>query len=601
MSVQLHRRDILPEAELPDADVIMQRGRECAADVPVGDCAFLTTNNVSCEAEYKRQRMDAFDVMIHSQIGYRDPAKTKQAWREIWERAGERGARIDRYGICLDWSMGFPPDVRRAAQRGTGLILAGEEAFAELTAEAPVAPHFGDFVIGMPAAVENTSAALKAGSTAIGNLGQYFTFRLPGHDDDIGDTAVTLEALSLCAAQPVEILIHSNLDDGFAALFTDLACSLGAVLLERHIVDRLIGGHVSHCYGHSFSEMPKRLAFQLALAQIANTPGTMVYGNTVSYAGDGPENYAALATYLAVDIAAQAARPSGHAINPVPITEASRIPDIDEAADAAAFAGRLIERAGDSAGLIDVASADAEAARLVFGANLFLDNLLSGFETAGIDTTNPFEMLLALRRIGPERLEELFGPGTPDPALRRGRNPVLQASTISALEAAAGKIVDRIALADRNAIRTAGLALCVCTTDVHEYGKILLQDVLARLGVTVVDGGVHAEPDDIVALARSERCAAIAISTYNGVALDYLQAIKQAAADGDRNVPIIMGGRTNQIPSGSNTSLPTDVTSELRTAGAIVCPTMDDLAPVLLGLAAPQTDSECQASLATSR
>ena len=79
---------------------------------------------------------------------------------------------------------------------------------------------------GFPAAVENTQAALAAGSTAIGNLGQYFTFRIPGHDDDIEATAQTVRALGLIAAQPVPILVQSNLDDGFAAQFTDLAsCS----------------------------------------------------------------------------------------------------------------------------------------------------------------------------------------------------------------------------------------------------------------------------------------------------------------------------------------------------------------------------------------
>ena len=50
----------------------------------------------------------------------------------------------------------------------------------------------------------------------------------------------TVEALALIAAQPVEVLVHSNLDDGFAALFQDLGSVMGAVLLERHI-GQLIG------------------------------------------------------------------------------------------------------------------------------------------------------------------------------------------------------------------------------------------------------------------------------------------------------------------------------------------------------------------------
>jgi len=585
MTDALHRRAILAGEPLPDVAAILARGRDLASSVTVGPSAFLDHAGTACEAAFKRREGEAGRIMVHSQIGYRDPGKTRRAWREIWEAAGERGARVDRYGICLDWSMGFRRADRTQAMKGTGLILEDEAAFADLTAQAPVAPHFGDFVIGMPAAVENTTAALKAGATSIGNLGQYFTFRLPGHDDDVGDTAATVEALALAAAQPVDILVHSNLDDGFAALFTDLACSLGAVLLEQYIVDDLVGGRIAHCYGHSFSEPHKRMVFQLALQKVANNPGTMVYGNTVAYDGDGPENYAALAAYLAVDIAAQRHRPSGHAINPVPITEAVRIPDIDEVIDAVVFAGRLADRMEGSDALYDFPALEAEADRLVAGAERFKSAVLSGLDAAGIDTGNPFEMLLALRRIGAKTLEERFGPGAPDPANRRGRAPLLQASTIAALEAAAEKKAAVATPAEREAIAAAGLTVYVCTTDVHEYGKILLEETLHRLGVRMIDGGIHAEPDRVAAAVAESGADAIAISTYNGVALDYLTRMRAALAATGLATPILMGGKTNQIPQGSNTSLPVDVSAELEAEGALVCRRMEDVIPHLVTLA----------------
>ena len=96
-------------------------------------------------------------------------------------------------------------------------------------------PHFGDFMIGLPAAVENTRAALAAGVTAIGNLGQYFTFRLPYWDDDRATTEATIVALGLIAAQPAGARPF-NLDDGFAGLFADV--ELGA----QHGADREVRG-----------------------------------------------------------------------------------------------------------------------------------------------------------------------------------------------------------------------------------------------------------------------------------------------------------------------------------------------------------------------
>ncbi|MDX1574856.1 MAG: hypothetical protein R3285_01605, partial [Kiloniellales bacterium] len=287
---------------------------------------------------------------------------------------------------------------RAEGLRGTGMILKGPEAFARLTAAAPVAAHVGDVVLGFPAAVETTQAALAAGSTAIGNLGQYFTFRLPGWDDDVATTEATVTALGLIAGQQTEILVHSNLDDGFAATLSDLTSALGAALIEKYLVEDLAGGRVSHCHGHHFSEPVARLAFQIALSRANPTPGTMVYGNTTSYRGEPAANYASLAGYLLVDVLAQARNPSGHAVTPVPVSENRRIPEVDEIVDAQLFADRLIDQAPDQTPLFDPAEAEALAERLLRGGQAFRDRTLAGLAEAGFATDDCLELMLALRR-----------------------------------------------------------------------------------------------------------------------------------------------------------------------------------------------------------
>jgi methylmalonyl-CoA mutase cobalamin-binding subunit len=574
---QLERSQILPEPELPDAAGLLAEGRRLARTVTVGGCPFLTEYGVRSESEYKRRRMAEGEIMFHAQFGYRGQDKSRRAYAEIYERLAAAGYHLDRYGICLDWSMGYPAALRANMPRGTGLILAEPDDFATLTREAPVAPHFGDFVIGTPAAVENAAAALAAGSTSVGNLGQYFTFRLPRWDDDVDTTAETVKALALCAAQLVEVLIHSNLDDGFAALFTDLACGIGAVLVERYIVENLVGGHVSHCYGHVFSEPLTRLAFQRALARVTDTPGSMVYGNTTIYVASEVENYANLASYLLVDLVAQRLRPTGHGLNPVPVTEALRIPEIDEIVDAHLFANRLAQRAGGFELLFDLEAADRVADHLVAGGQRFKDNVLSGLAEAGIDVGNPFEMLLSIRRIGARRLEELFGPGEPREGVLRKRLPLVRATTVAALEAQGDGVVAALNPADREAIRRARLTACVTCTDVHEYGKILVEAVLEQLGVEVVDAGVSADPDTVA--ARASACAAdfVAVSTYNGVALAYLQALGQEMARLELEIPILIGGKLNQIPADSPSSMPVDVSADLRALGAVVCHRVEEM------------------------
>ena len=582
---ELERRAVIPESELTPAEDLLGAGRALAETWRVGPSEFLKAVGEPSEAAYKRAQAAAGRIMRHAQIGYRDPEKNRRAYGEIYGRCESAGARIDRYGLCLDWSMGYPRARREEGVRGTGMILEGPEDFARLSAAAPVAPHFGDFVLGFPAAVENTQGALAAGSTAIGNLGQYFTFRLPGWHDDVAATGATVTALGLIAAQPVEILVHSNLDDGFAAVMTDLSCALGAALLERYIVDELIGARVAHCFGHHFSDPMTRLAFQIALQRANPTPGTMIYGNTVSYRGDATANYASLASYLLVDILAQRLNPSGHAVNPVPVTENRRIPDIDEVVEAQLFADRLIAHGPGHLALIDPERAEALAERLLAGAATFKERVLAGLAEGGFAVGDAAELLLALRRIGGKRLEELFGPGAPDAEAPRGRKPLVPAGMLAELEDLAEERLTAMNEGDRAKVAAAGLCAVVATTDVHEHGKLLVEQVLQGLGVNLSDGGVSIDPDDLARAAKDAEADIIAISTYNGVALSFMEDLKAELARLDLDLPVLIGGRLNQIPPGSNTSLPVEVTDELSALGAVVCREVEDALPVLVALA----------------
>ena len=581
----LDRGQLLPERELPRAAELLAEGRRLAGSVSVGPCPFLQQYGVRSESAYKQRRMAEGALMFHAQVGYRSPERTKRAYGEIYERLAAAGYRVDRYGICLDWSMGYPAAQRGGMPRGTGLTLDQPEDFAALTSAAPVAPHFGDFVIGTPAALENTAAALAAGATTIGNLGQYFTFRMPRWHDDIFTTAETVKALALCAAQPVEVLIHSNLDDGFAALFTDLACGIGTALIERYVVEELVGARVTHCYGHTFEDPLTRLAFQRALARIDPAPGSMIYGNTTSFGPNMVANYANMASYLVVDFAGQRAMPTGHGLNPVPVTEAMRIPEIDEIVDAHLFANRLAERTAGYAQLFDMEAADRVADLLLEGGMRFRDRVFAGMAEAGIDTGDAFELLLSLRRLGARRLEELFGPGQSTPDQPRGRTPVVRATTVASFEAQGAALADQLGMADLDMVRQAGFTACVACTDVHEYGKLLVEAALRASGVTVVDAGVSADPDGVAEQARAARADFIAISTYSGVALSYLQSLRQELGRTGVVAPVFVGGKLNQVPDDGLASMPQDVSGELRTLGAFVCCRVEDMLHELVELA----------------
>ncbi len=50
-------------------------------------------------------------------------------------------------------------------------------------------------------------------------------------------------------------------------------------------------------------------------------------------------------------------------------------------------------------------------------------------------------------------------------------------------------------------------------------------------------------------------------------------------------IPVLIGGRLNQIPEASNTSLPVEVGDELAALGAVVCREVEDALPALVDLA----------------
>ncbi|MGH6953197.1 MAG: hypothetical protein ACREGL_03385, partial [Alphaproteobacteria bacterium] len=145
MTMRLTRALILPEAELPDVAALVAEGRRLARVIAPGRSAFQAHHGVASEAEYKRRAMAEGRVMLHAHIGFREAAKTQRACAEIYEALDRRGYRVDRFGLCFDRNMGYPPSRRGEMPKGTGLILDGPDDFQALTAAAPVAPHFGDF------------------------------------------------------------------------------------------------------------------------------------------------------------------------------------------------------------------------------------------------------------------------------------------------------------------------------------------------------------------------------------------------------------------------------------------------------------------------
>lgn len=179
-----------------------------------------------------------------------------------------------------------------------------------------------------------------------------------------------------------------------------------------------------------------------------------------------------------------------------------------------------------------------------------------------------------------------------DEAATRRRRSAVPSGTFRELDEAARACLADFSETDRAAVAGAGLTVLTATTDVHEHGKVLLDKVLAGLGVEVSDGGVSVDPDVLAAQAAACNADAIALSTYNGVALSYFRRPRDELARRGLDTTVRIGGRLNEIPPGSNTSLPGEVGPSLAEEGALPWPDISDLVPALMALPKAQSRSD---------
>ena len=547
-------------ANLPDFNVLRGQSRDLAAQISIGRSAFLDSYGVSSELEYKQQAIRDKRIMYHAHIGMNDMDSTAAAIACIHQQLTARGFCLDRAGFALDRRMGLPAELRAAAAAETGPMLERQDDWSALAQSAPIQPHLGDFMIGQPASVANTIEALRIGCTTIGNLSQFFTFAAPGWNDHEATAVQTYQAMALLAEfRDQGVMLHSYLEDGFGALFKYCSSVAGWAMLERYIVEELIGARLAHCIGGLTTSPLKRAGWVLALHEIHQREqvGSMIYGDTISFGLEFEKNRAVTAEYLMWDILIQLHAPSGHAVLPLPVTEAIRIPSADEIIEAQLFGRQVEASARRLYPHVDFSAAEGFAEIVCRQGRQVFDNALAGLTDLGVDIRNPLQMLFVLKKLGAQGFEELFSTG---------------------LEATDSPVTDMYAMAQdvvtehrplfieesfRNRVKDKRFV--VASSDVHEHAAGALAQLLSDAGASVVYLGAEQNPGDLIAALQANPVDALLLSTHNGMALEYANQLKQLLDAASLSLPVIMGGVLNQKTS--DHSLPVPVIDELKMLG----------------------------------
>lgn len=520
----------------------------------VGVSGFCRAAGVTSEYEYKRRCMQTGKIMYHAHIGLATWPATAAALSEVVAELNADRRMLDRFGLCLDRAMSLPEARRHTIARETGPVLTSSE-WEAVGQQTLSQPHMGDFMIGTAASDENSARALAHGVTTIGNLGQFFTFDVPGGGDDKEVTSATLQALQrMAAARANGAVVHSYLDDGPAMQLDHYGNYLGWAALESHIVETMLGARLGHCFGGLVPQPRARALLALALPHLhePDAVGSMIYGNTVDYTKDLVHNQSVLSNYLLVDIATQLHRPSGHAVNPVPLTENMRIPDAADILKVQRLAREIEREARRSGDLYDWDAFEIAAQEGVAYAREWAHAALHVLEEDGVDVNSPFAILLALRQYNIKRLESRVNVAR--------RSPL---STLEPWKAGVRRTLVRDVLGSTSA-RLDHQRIILASLDVHDLVRDVLQKVLSSLGAEVIVLVSDSHPAAVIRAAVDEDAAVAIVSTYNGAALRQATEMAQATRDYDFDGQIIMGGVLNEDLGGP---VPTDVTESIRALG----------------------------------
>jgi methylmalonyl-CoA mutase cobalamin-binding subunit len=572
----------LAKQVLPPWEEVRAEAQERADKIKIGQTLFFKQYGVTSETEYKRRAKQQAIIMTHTHIGLDSWEETKEALLFLYDGMSKRNLVLDRFGLCLDRVMAYPPEMRASVPRETGPQLRSLDEWMEVGQVVPIQPHAGDFMIGFPASMVNTEYALQAGITTIGNVSQFFAHGAPAWNDEVATAVETAKALALMGRlRSKGALVHSYLDDGFGALFNDYADVVGWAYLEKYIVEDLMGAKLAHCFGGVTVDPLTRVAWVMIMREIHGEDciGSMWYGDTISFSEDLDRNLGLNAEYLLWDIAAQLRCPTGHAVLPLPVTEAVRIPNAKDILQVQVLAKRVEESARRILPYLDWTPAEAIKNRLIAAGRQVFQRALSGLEREGVDIGNPLEMLFVLKKIGPIQFEREYGAGVPDSTWLRGRKPMHLTDMFARTEAISEKLIQGLPQVAQGLQAKVLLA----ATDVHEHALFIIQKALIAMGLTPALAGSELNALKIVQAARDASADAIVVSTYNGTALEVGKSLRREMDRLGMRTPVFMGGRLNQGVEGR--ALPVDVTADLAVLDLNPCQAIPELLDRIMLLA----------------
>ncbi len=569
---------LIPE-NIPDWKKSWEEGYKIGRELEIKETPFMRKYGVKSDAEYRLKMAAEGKLTWQINMGLATVDDEVAGLKAAEKFNEETGLNISFAHQLPKTIVGTPKDKREGIPVALGYELNEPEDWERITMASTVQVVFADDHLGYPNAVETTINSLRAGSMYQGMFGMFHQVA-PGCPDEVWNMNENIKALGIVAAKYDDrVIVNSNQDDSLPAYCMDLASYLAWAKWERYVVTDLCKARYAFSFGNLTSNLIHKAAMWLAASDTFkkdDQPGIeFIYPNTVDHWDHHlHSNYGFQIPEALMAVLVERKFKTGASFLSVPISEKVAIPTVEEMLDMTGACQRTEEQAPYYEQLIDWTAVEELRDKIKEFSDVMFDNFMTGMKEAGIDTTNPIEMMVVLKKMDPTKFEKLFHPSIVNEGRERVA-PLLPAALWSAAEKMAVGIIDRYRDTE-TAERLKDRRICVVSGDLHYFGLYVITRALESLGADVIDGGTSMEAVDVLDIADEYGVEDICVSLHNGQALPYAKALKELSEERGEKRNFYLGGvLTSFINEGDD--VPSDVTEHIQKMGLNTTESVEEL------------------------
>ena len=552
----------------PDGNQLVQEGRALAASIPWNKSRFLQENGFDTWEQYCLASHKAGKQVFQLLVGLSTLEEQIDALKKIetfYQRTGFEVRSVQAIPSSL---VGLPVAYRKNAPKPTSYTMEGADDWAAQTQAAAVDVCWEDWHLSSPNNLQETIYALQAGTSRLGSFAQYI-WDFPGWSDEKTRFSDMCRSLGILAAKKEQgMTVNTYPEDGVAGYFMDVASMVGYVMIEHYIIEDLCGARMVMGYGGLLSEIVPRIAFCLACEKLFGSKDKMFVvdynGSTnTAWNHDIEANYGIGAQEMLLQAVVNQHYDLAVAHKPVSITEAIRVPTLDELLNITRCGLGVMEKAKEWEEIIDFNKFEEMRDLLVDKGRIFFSNILRTFKEAGVNIRDPLEMIVTLKRFDPVKLETELHPSITETGKFQIYVPtVLYKQTMQKKEESVSALINK-----GYSHCMAGQKVICVSADGHSYGLLLIRQLWEELNAETINGGVYMEPASTLDLADEEGAELIAISIHCGQCLDYAKQIMELAKRRNKKYRIAMGGVLNaMLPDHAE---PVDVADLVKELGVL--------------------------------